>query len=95
MLNERCAPGSPLSLCAGRRAVGPWWRPAGDGQASVDFALAAAPVSDTFTFIHASDPHLAPNVVDRLAQVGEIAKARKAAFVITAKAWGRATRSWW
>ena len=71
-----------VSVPAGRRAVGRWWKPAGDGSAPVDFALTRARAADTFTFVHASDPHLAPNVVDRLARVGEIAKAHKAAFVI-------------
>ncbi len=71
-----------VSVPADRRVVGRWWQPVGDGQAPIDFALAAAPASDTFTFIHASDPHLGPDVVGRLARVGEIARARKAAFVI-------------
>ena len=71
-----------VSVPAGRRVVGRWWKPAGDGTASVDFALAGARAADTFTFIHASDPHLAPDVVGRLDRVGEIAKAHKAAFVI-------------
>jgi hypothetical protein len=71
-----------VSVPAGRRVAGRWWKPAGDGKASVDFALAPAPALNTFTFIHASDPHLAPDIVGRLERVGQIARAHKAAFVI-------------
>lgn len=61
-------------------ASGPFWRRVGDGDLS--FALRRATHPRTFTFLHASDPHVSPQTVARLEQVVRIATERRPAFVL-------------
>jgi hypothetical protein len=53
-----------VSVPDGYRSVGPFWRPAA-GDSIVSFALRPAPAPQTFSFVHGSDPHIAPASVDR------------------------------
>jgi hypothetical protein len=72
-----------VSLPSGFVSVGRFWqtaRPAAGGRA--DFALAARPSSDTFTFIHASDTHVSKASVARVQQLRGIAEARRPEFVL-------------
>lgn len=68
-----------VALPDGHRAVGSFWRPAAS---QVDFALAAQPVAETFTFVHGSDPHTSPESVLRLRKVRALVEARRPAFVL-------------
>lgn len=69
-----------VSVPDGYRATGRFWQPAGAGR--VDFPLVRTDVPSTFTFIHASDPHVSPQSVARLQRVGAIVGERKPAFVL-------------
>ena len=71
-----------VSVPDGYRAVGPFWRPVSDSTSTVDFPLAPIARATEFTFIHASDTHLAPAVVARTQRFRELADALKPAFVI-------------
>jgi hypothetical protein len=55
-----------VSVPDGYRAVGAFWRPVDDAKATVDFPLTPVRRVTAFTFIHASDPHIAPAVVQRM-----------------------------
>lgn len=68
-----------VSVPDGHRAVGPFWRPVAP---RLDFALATRPGGDSFTFLHASDPHVRAETRPRLAQVRALAEARRPAFVL-------------
>lgn len=63
----------------GYRAGEGWWSPAA---ASVDFGLRSAPPADTFTFIHASDPHVSETTVHRLRRLREVVDSIQPAFVL-------------
>jgi predicted MPP superfamily phosphohydrolase len=67
----------------GRATVGAFWRaiPAGDSP-RVDFPLAAASDTDDFTFIHASDTHIAPASVPRTHALLKIVADRKPDLVM-------------
>ena len=71
-----------VSVPDGYRAVGSFWHRTDDGAASVDFALAPIMRAATFTFIHASDTHVAPASLARTQRFRAIADSLKPAFVI-------------
>ena len=73
-----------VSVPDDHRAVGTFWKavPSESSAASLDFALAAAAAPATFTFIHASDPHVSPQSLARLQQVRSIAETRRPDFVL-------------
>ncbi|HTE43920.1 MAG TPA: metallophosphoesterase [Gemmatimonadaceae bacterium] len=57
-----------VSVPDGYRSVGPFWRSVADSSASssnIVFALATVPKASEFTFVHASDTHVAPANVER------------------------------
>ena len=54
-----------VSLPRAHRPTGVWWKRVG-ASPSLDFGVAPAPEPVPFTFVHASDPHVAPANVDRL-----------------------------
>src|SRR4029079_2294538 len=54
-----------VSIPNGYRTVGSFWRAPAPADSHLTFALQPAPAPRTFSFVHASDPHIAPNVVDR------------------------------
>ena len=67
----------------GRRAVGAFWRaaPAG-GDSPTEFALAPAARRTEFTFIHASDTHMADASVPRTRLLKALVDSLRPAFVI-------------
>ncbi|TAK15007.1 MAG: hypothetical protein EPO35_08660 [Acidobacteria bacterium] len=71
-----------VSVPDGYRAVGSFWRSLGDTTSSVDFALAPIAHSTDFTFIHASDTHIAPAVLARTQRFRALADALNPAFVL-------------
>jgi hypothetical protein len=73
-----------VSLPDGHRAVGSFWKtvPSASSSAPLDFALASRPAPTTFTFIHASDPHVSAQSLVRLQQVRAIAETRRSDFVL-------------
>lgn len=71
-----------VSVPDGYRAVGPFWRTLDDATSTVDFPLSPVAASNEFTFIHASDTHLAPAVVARTQQFRTLAESLNPAFVI-------------
>jgi hypothetical protein len=48
----------------------------------LDFPLVPAPAPEEFTFLHASDPHVSPESIERLRRVRAIAEERRPAFVV-------------
>ena len=73
-----------VSLPGDHRAVGSFWKavPPASSSTPLDFALAARPAPTTFTFMHASDPHVSPQSLVRLQQVRAIAETRRSDFVL-------------
>lgn len=71
-----------VSVPDGHRAIGAFWRRASDTTSTIDFALAPVATAPDFTFIHASDTHLAPAVLTRTQQFRALADSLNPAFVI-------------
>ena len=71
-----------VSVPDGYRSVGAFWRRVDDMTATVDFPLSPVAHSTEFTFIHASDTHIAPAVVARMQRFRALADALNPAFVI-------------
>ena len=71
-----------VSVPDGYRTVGPFWRAVDDATSAVDFPLAPIAPSKEFTFIHASDTHIAPAVVARTQRLRALAESLDPAFVI-------------
>ena len=72
-----------VSLPDGHAAIGDFWRtvsPMSGGRA--DFALTPRAAAATFTFIHASDPHVSAQTVGRLQQLRTIAEKQRPDFVL-------------
>lgn len=63
----------------GYRSVGAFWRAAGD---ALEFALAATPAAREFTFVHASDTHIAPASVARTRMLRALVDSLKPAFTL-------------
>src|ERR1043166_5171470 len=74
--------GGFVSVPAGYRAVGSFWRPVNDTTSTVDFPLSPVARSATFTFLHASDTHVAPAVLARMQRLRALADSVNPAFVI-------------
>lgn len=71
-----------VSVPDGYRTVGPFWRRVDDMTATADFPLAPIARSTEFTFIHASDTHIAPAVMARTQRFRALADSLNPAFVI-------------
>ena len=71
-----------VSLTDGYAAVGNFWRTVNESSGRVDFALAARATSGTFSFIHASDPHVSAQNLGRMQQLREIVEKRRPDFVL-------------
>ncbi len=71
-----------ISVPDGYRAIGSFWRRVSDTTSTVDFALAPIPPATTFTFIHASDTHVAPAVLPRTQRFRAMADSLNPSFVI-------------
>lgn len=68
----------------GYQVEGSFWRPIPSGQkeVNIDFALTVLPKSNSYVFIHASDPHLSEQSMPRLERLRFIVDSVKASFVI-------------
>ena len=64
------------------RSVGPFWRAPAASETQIAFALQPAPAIESFSFIHASDPHIAPNSVARTQRFLALVDSIRPAFVI-------------
>ena len=72
-----------VSVPDGFRSTGPFWRTLNDSTASsVDFALQTAARPRDFTFVHASDTHIAPASVDRTRRLGTLVDSIHPSFLI-------------
>lgn len=71
-----------VSLPNGYRSVGPFWRAPAPGDSSLSFALQRAPAPRTFSFVHASDPHIAPASVDRTRRFRKLVDSLRPDFTI-------------
>ena len=71
-----------VSAPDGYRSVGAFWRRVDDTTATVDFPLSPIERSTEFTFIHASDTHIAPAVLARTQRFRQLAESLNPAFVI-------------
>lgn len=71
-----------VSVPDGFRPVSTFWQRIGGSAATVDVALAPTPWASAFTFVHASDTHVAPPVVARMQRFREMADALNPAFVL-------------
>ena len=71
-----------VSVPDGYRTVGAFWRRVDDKTSTVDFPLSPIGRTTEFTFIHASDTHLAPAALARTRRFRALADALNPAFVI-------------
>ena len=71
-----------VSVPGGFRSSGAFWRATTAAPASVDFGLVPQAQSRTFSFVHASDSHLAPENVDRFRRFRRMADSLGPAFVL-------------
>ncbi len=71
-----------VSAPDGYRAVGAFWRRLDETMATVDFPLSPIARPAEFTFIHASDTHIAPAVLARTQRFRALADSLNPAFVI-------------
>lgn len=72
-----------VSVPEGYRSAGPFWRTVSDsGAPSVEFALETAPRPREFTFVHASDTHIAPASADRTRRLGTLVDSIHPSFLL-------------
>ncbi len=71
-----------VSAPDGHRAVGAFWRSMDETTSTVDFPLARVAQPSAFTFIHASDTHIAPAVLARMERFRALADSLDPAFVL-------------
>jgi hypothetical protein len=70
-----------VSTPDGYRSVGRFWRPT-SGDSAISFALRPAPAPREFSFVHGSDPHIAPAVVERTRMFRSLVDSIHPAFAI-------------
>lgn len=73
-----------VSVPDDHRSVGSFWRRVDDGPSRVEFALAPARAPEAFTFVHASDTHIAPASVGRTRRLRALVDSMRPAFVLIA-----------
>lgn len=71
-----------VSVPDGYRPLGRFWRAVADTSGPLAFALAPAPRARQFTFVHASDTHIAPASADRTRRLGALVDSLAPAFLI-------------
>lgn len=71
-----------VSVPDGFRSSGAFWRTTRAAPASVDFGLARRAASRTFTFVHASDSHIAPENVERYRRFRQMTDSLDPAFAL-------------
>ena len=64
------------------RSVGSFWRAPTPTDSQLTFALQPAPAPSTFTFVHASDPHIAPENVQRTRRMRQLIDSIRPDFTI-------------
>jgi predicted MPP superfamily phosphohydrolase len=71
-----------VSAPAGYRVEGSFWKRAEATAGALDFALIAAPSPRSFSFIHASDPHVSAASVERLRAARALVEKYRPDFVL-------------
>jgi Calcineurin-like phosphoesterase len=71
-----------VSVPNGYRSNGAFWRAAATAPGALDFGLVREAPPKTFSFVHASDPHLAPDNVDRFRRFRRMTDSLSPAFVL-------------
>ena len=71
-----------VSVPDGYRARGTFWRAMTDSMTSVSFGLTQSGPVREFTFVHASDTHIAPASADRTHRLGALVDSLSPAFLI-------------
>ncbi|HEX4681176.1 MAG TPA: metallophosphoesterase [Gemmatimonadaceae bacterium] len=71
-----------VSTPDGYRSAGAFWRAVGAESGTTDFGLVREAQSRTFTFVHASDPHIAPANADRFRHFRALTDSLSPAFVL-------------
>jgi hypothetical protein len=71
-----------VSVPDGYRSSGAFWRATTAVSASLDFGLVRQTQSRTFSFVHASDPHIATQNVERFRRFRRMADSLRPAFVL-------------
>ena len=71
-----------VSVPNGYRSVGAFWRAPSPADSLLIFALQSAPAPRTFSFVHASDPHIRAEVVDRTRRLRQIVDSVRPEFTI-------------
>ncbi|HEV8445478.1 MAG TPA: metallophosphoesterase [Gemmatimonadaceae bacterium] len=66
----------------GYRSVGSFWRAPAPADSQLMFALQPAPAPRTFSFVHASDPHIEPNNVGRTRRFRQLVDSLRPDFTI-------------
>ncbi len=71
-----------VSVPNGFRSSGPFWRTTTAAPASLEFGVVRDVQPRTFSFVHASDPHIAPENVDRFRRFRRMTDSLKPAFAL-------------
>ena len=71
-----------VSVPDGYRAVGPFWRAVPDSATTLAFPLAPVTRGREFTFVHASDTHIAPPTVERTRRLRALVDSLAPAFLL-------------
>jgi len=71
-----------VSVPNGYRSVGSFWRAPAPSDSQLVFALQPAAAPRTFSFVHASDPHIAPNNVERTRRFRQLVDSMRPDFTI-------------
>jgi len=74
-----------VSVPDGFRSSGAFWRTVTASLASIDFGLVREAQPRTFSFVHASDPHIAPENIERFRHFRRMTDSLSPAFVLMAK----------
>ena len=71
-----------VSVPSGYHSVGTFWRVPTPADSQLTFALQPAPAPRNFSFVHASDPHISPQVVDRTRRLRQLVDSIRPDFTI-------------
>jgi 3',5'-cyclic AMP phosphodiesterase CpdA len=71
-----------VSIPSGYQVIGKFWRALNSSPANISFAIAPQVQPSTFSFIHASDPHIEPSKADRYRRFRTMADSLHPAFVL-------------
>ena len=71
-----------ISVPDGFRSSGTFWRATTESLASLDFGLVRQVQPRTFSFVHASDSHIAPDNVDRFRRFRRMTDSLSPAFAL-------------